>query len=412
MVPNVDKRTFRVLRFLLRPIDFVLTTALLAIIGIAVAIYKSLVHSADRKEYLRHLGVLYDEPKRSLRSEWSSRDPEQVFDFLECAFTTFVPMEGQGNDDEPGVYALARSDDPTVLTEQDAHLWDRYHLDNDSVRTRYREQVQLGRLLVKARSCLYCGSLLRVSATRPLRLWERELRWNYTVRTCTTCGWWCVTHLLDEDSWFFWSRQYMHAYAVMRRYDPLALETPLALARDYLARNPRKLANFDPYRFEELMADCLADALGDHEIIKIGGRKDRGIDIKAVRRNGETTLIEVKRRGDFSRKESVAPIRALHGVMLREGIPRGMVISTAHDFSSEARNEVTHAARTGILEHYSMELLPLADVIELLHPPDSPSRRTPWEECGIHLDVKEPGWETSEDWIDRSALPVELATLY
>ena len=157
------------------------------------------------------------------------------------------------------------------------------------------------------------------------------------------------------------------------------------------------------------MAECLIDVFGDGEIIKLGGRKDGGVDIKAVRSDGETTLVQVKRRADFSKKEGVITVRELHGVMLRERIPRGMIISTAHDSSPAARDEVAQTRRA--LRHYSMELLPLADVVSLLGGPAAPTER-PWEQSGIRLDQNAPGWPGCETWIDRSALPDGLSGLY
>jgi hypothetical protein len=48
--------------------------------------------------------------------------------------------------------------------------------------------------------------------------------------------------------------------------------------------------------------------MGDCEVVHLGGRKDGGIDIKAVRGDGRTTLIQVKRRSDFGRREGVQVI--------------------------------------------------------------------------------------------------------
>lgn len=96
--------------------------------------------------------------------------------------------------------------------------------------------------------------------------------------------------------------------------------------------------------------------------------------------------------------------------MLRERIPSGMIISTAHDFSPAAREEVAQARRG--LHHYSMELLPLADVVALLGAPAPPVER-PWERNGIRLDQNVPGWpQGGQAWIDRSALPDGLSGLY
>lgn len=105
---------------------------------------------------------------------------------------------------------------------------------------------------------------------------------------------------------------------------------------------------YDPYRCEELLADCLRDVYGACEILKLGGRKDEGVDIKAVGSDGQTN---------------------------------------------------------------SMELFTLADVVELLGEPITPSP-VPWERCGIRLNVTEPEWDVEEDWIERTALPPGLSGSY
>lgn len=403
-------------------------TAVLLLLFVVIA--EAVGWILDRWRVRRYVGVLYDEPPRQWglyakvrersfeRSLPEARRPpdvdgegqECVFQYMDCAFTEFTPQLGQSDDDEPEAYRLARLEGPVALREYEARIWGEFRLDDPDERRRYREQVQLGRVLARAKHCLYCNAALRKSFTRELRFSERTFGWRYIVATCDVCGWWCVTHLIQEESWYFWSEAYRHAFAALKRYDPLAVETPLALARDYLARNPHKLARFDPFRFEDLMAECLTEVFGDGEVVKLGGRQDGGLDIKAIRSNGETTLVQVKRRADFSKKEGVVTVRELHGVMLREGVPRGMIITTAHDFSRAARDEVAQTRRT--LHHYSMELLPLADVVSLLGVPAAPIKR-PWEQHGIRLDEQVPGWPNGgRMWIDRSALPSGLSGLY
>jgi hypothetical protein len=271
---------------------------------------------------------------------------------------------------------------------------------------RYATQAPLGLVLTASKHCPYCASLLIVGQTADLRVPDdRSRMWRYETSECAACHWWCVNYRRLNKEIYDDYVEFLTAYAVLRRFDPLAVTTPLDLARDYLRRNPHKLARFDPFRFEDLMTACLRDCYRDAEIVKLGGRNDRGIDIKAVRAGGQTTLIQVKRREDFSRREGVRTVRELHGVMLREGIPRGMVISSAPDFTPAARAEAAQAART--LEHYSMELLSLSDVVELLAIGDQPTEHD-WLAAGIRLDQPEPPWGNEIDWVERRVLPASI----
>lgn len=409
---------------------------LVAVFGAVFLAYKTIAPIYDRYRVRRMAGVL-DLTEAGLsvdgeadlalasRSSFASsvvashdelsvvKREDHVFGYAEMAHTAFIP---DPEDEEWFAFHLARSPRPPDLDydppfdRSDKGIWERFGLDDPELKDRYREEVRLGRLLGRADHCLYCGSRLSKGKTAELRMPMRSRVWQYLTAVCPACGWWCVTYKFEERLFAWDADEYYHAYAVMRRFDPLALSTPLSLAREYLSRNPHKLARFDPYRFEDLMADCLEDYFGDGEIVKLGGRKDRGIDIKAVRAGGKTVLVQVKRRSDFAKREGVKAIRDLHGVMLREGVPRGMVVTTAHDFTSEAKAEVAQARRH--LRHYSMDLLPLADVVSLLGPAEA-SREPPWEAHGIHLDQAEPGWSADEDhWVERAVLPREVEHLF
>jgi hypothetical protein len=214
---------------------------------------------------------------------------------------------------------------------------------------------------------------------------------------CRACGWWCIA--LEKvfygphgqhDEWAY-------AYSILRQYDVSETDVPLREAREYLRRHPDSLARFDPFRFEDLIAGCLRDYFGDGEIVKVGGRQDGGVDVKAFRTSRECTLIQIKRRADFAKSESVRTVRELHGVMLREGVPRGMIITTARRFSRQAEQE--RSATRKRLKHYSMDFFTLRDVVDLLHLP-AHSAQSPWEDL-----APADGWEADPVWIERSALP-------
>lgn len=343
-------------------------------------------------------------------------DDGYAFGYTEVDHAVF---RDYADDDEAAAYWLARLPErPSFCDDEpgafESNPWKDFELDDPANYRRYREGVSLGRLLTKTEHCLYCGATLLRRKTDDLKMHDRSLAWRYHTAECLRCGWWCVTYRLAETALMGLlrdSESYFHAYAVMRRFDPLALDTPLSVARDYLSRNPHKLARFDPYRFEDLVTDCLRDHFGDGEVIKLGGRKDRGIDIKAMRAGGKTVLVQVKRRSDFAKREGVRTIRHLHGVMLREGVPSGMVVTTAHDFTADAKADVAQAESR--LRHYSMDLLPLADLLDLLGRARTP-QRSPWEGHGIHVNRAEPDWQqrSKHRWIERAVLPQEIEHVF
>ncbi|MGN6189875.1 MAG: restriction endonuclease [Conexibacter sp.] len=285
-------------------------------------------------------GVLYVE---SVRQSWkisgrrmslsapahtSRDDGSELLAYAACAHAfQDYPTPPLGGEDD--AFYLARVGDPALARARNPWAWEAWGLDDPATYRRYRDSVPLGRVLTGLRACWHCEGDMYVGRTTSRPVSDSGWKWFYRVAQCPRCGWWLVSRVHYSLGMYGIAELYEHTYAVLRRFDPLAVETPLALAREHLARNPHRAARFDPFRFEELMADCLRECYGDSEIVKLGGRRDGGIDVKAVRTDGTTTLIQVKRRSDFSRREGVEVVRALHGVMLREGATHGMVISTA-----------------------------------------------------------------------------------
>lgn len=327
----------------------------------------------------------------------------QPFGYADVAFTVADYPTSMMGDSEYDAISLATSDDPIAAKE--SSLWATYRLDDPERYHFFRNYIPWGDVLTGAayrkNGCVYCGQAMAYTNTGHERIEDTSWLYSYRKAICGNCGWWVVTCLEESLGIYGVAEEATHAYAVLKQFDPTALHTPLNLARDYLARNHHQLTRYDPYRFEELMADCLRDYFGDAEIVKLGGRHDGGIDIKAVRTNGQTVLIQTKCHADFAKKESVRAVRELHGVMLSEGVPHGMIITTARDFSQAARAESEKASRR--LKGYSMELISLEGVVDLLGAPRGHSRE-PWKELGIQTEGRAT-WEGTEDWVERSALP-------
>ena len=106
-----------------------------------------------------------------------------------------------------------------------------------------------------------------------------------------------------------------------------------------LLNGPRHMAHVDPRAFEKLMQDCLRSAYGPCEVTHLGCTGDGGVDLKLTRNDLGTFLVQVKRRTHLGRNEGVSVVRELNGVLFREGRAKGMVITTAKDFTKAAREE-------------------------------------------------------------------------
>ena len=331
-------------------------------------------------------------------------DSGKVLGYADVAYTTNSYPASPLGDSDYDALALARLARRAARV-RDPDTWDTYGLANPYTWYRYRHFAPLGHALSACSAgagCMYCGTdMTRAETKFSARAGDKWL-FKYISATCPDCGWWHVMQVEEALGANGIAQDLNHAYGVLRRFDPEALSAPLAAVRHYLVRNPHRLARINPFRFEELLADSLRDYFGHSvEIVRLGGRKDGGIDLKAIRSDDTVLLIQVKRRADFTKRESVKVVRELHGAMLREGILNGMVITTAKGFSRATFEEIKKVGRR--LEGYSMQLLPLADVVDILDLAVK-GGGTPWADHGISFEEPYVSWEMREDWVRRSAL--------
>jgi Restriction endonuclease len=98
----------------------------------------------------------------------------------------------------------------------------------------------------------------------------------------------------------------------------------------YLAKNPAKMHDLHPRKFEELVAELFKDKGYDVELTRFS--KDGGFDIRAVKKTEVglgLTLIECK-RFSASRPVGVTLIRGLYGVVEQQKATNGLCITTSY----------------------------------------------------------------------------------
>ena len=215
--------------------------------------------------------------------------------------------------------------------------------------------------------CVYCGKAL--SLTRHIDASTLHLQ------TCANCGWWALTKIAREVE----ANYVIQRYGVAKFFAIDDLNAPLDSLRQFLKDHPDHVAHVNPHRFELLMAECLKDYFGPCEVIHTGRSGDGGVDIKLVCTDGDTYLVQVKRRTHLDRPEGVRVIRELNGVLFREGQAKGMIITTAERFSAHADQETR--IKTPLQGAYEMRLLVFDDIVSMLRLP----RRSPYEPWKQHI---------------------------
>ncbi|OGP51598.1 MAG: hypothetical protein A2Y79_08830 [Deltaproteobacteria bacterium RBG_13_43_22] len=235
-------------------------------------------------------------------------------------------------------------------------------------------------------SCKYCNSslkLFRIGSKSKgfITVTDKHL----DLYCCINCGWWFLERL-EEESHFTGNHFIVNNIeGAVKYYNVDSYDVPIVELRNYLKRHPNDIAYVNPYRFELLMQDCFKDYFGPSEVIHLGKSGDGGIDLKIVKNNKETILVQVKRRFDITKNEGPKVVRELNGVLFRDNIAKGIVVTTSISFTKAAMEETK--VKTPTKKRYCMKLLAFDDVVSILNLPRL-EPYAPWEKYLNELNLK------------------------
>jgi restriction system protein len=103
---------------------------------------------------------------------------------------------------------------------------------------------------------------------------------------------------------------------------------------------------------EQLVAAVFAESFRC-EVRHVGGTADRGTDLFLVL--GDSVVpIQVKRRTQPGRTESVSVVRDLLGVIFRDQRRAGIIVSTADHFSKHAQRDAEEVTRKRLVESFDL----------------------------------------------------------
>lgn len=222
-----------------------------------------------------------------------------------------------------------------------------------------RRSAAAGHAIVSRMSCPYCRSDLGAE-TKDKALASNAF-YDIKIKHCDVCGWWCTEQAsgVMEGG----EKGYLVINSILREFRTSDLDVPVRELRGYLGKHPNALYELHPRKFEELIAAVFSDFFRC-EVELTAQTRDGGVDMYLIRSDG-TYLVQAKRRSDPRAIEGVQAVRELAGVLLTSGYTKGIVVSTAQDFSKPAKREAASPFLNS--QGYLIELINGRRLLEALH---------------------------------------------
>lgn len=195
---------------------------------------------------------------------------------------------------------------------------------------------------------------------------EENFNSKNCLHLCSVCRSWEVRANFEQAGPDGERRRYS-AVACAREYEVENIDPAVGILRDELTRDPNRLSSIEPRMFEHLVADVLKDAWEPCEVRLVGCSGDGGVDLVVIMGTHAEWLVQVKRRLDSRRNESCRVVRELNGTLLRKGRTKGVVVTTARDFTEAARAETEIASESATGEQYEIKLISGPDFISMMN---------------------------------------------
>jgi hypothetical protein len=186
-----------------------------------------------------------------------------------------------------------------------------------------------------------------------LEIWECE------------CGWWEVLESTESDFYGAFSASGILKSGILRKLEASSPNLPIAVLQKELLNKPEILYHIHNKKMEELAASVLSNFY-KCEVVLCGQSHDRGIDLLLIE-SDQPTVVQVKRRCNPEKVESVAEIRHLLGVTLLADSRSCVYVTTSDHFSIEAQSTVSAALTKKIVDKFELfDVHRFLDVLRLV----------------------------------------------
>lgn len=218
--------------------------------------------------------------------------------------------------------------------------------------------------------CRYCSQPVRTCWFHERSDDHQELTESY-LWYCKNCRFWQAEYYSHEEEGSnpesIDSKRYI---SKLKEFDSKLPAGCLSEIAQFIRQRPSVLNSYDPKQFEKLIANVLKANHAYADVTHVGKPADGGVDVFLVDSDQNEWLVQVKRRSDPEKAESVGTVRNLLGAMLQQEKKFGMVVSSADHFSHHAEKAISDVEPQG----YTVQLVDKGKVSRLLDPvlPDRP----------------------------------------
>lgn len=216
---------------------------------------------------------------------------------------------------------------------------------------------------------------------------------------CNRCGFWTYINLCEANG----KLTCKALTSRVKEFDITDLNAPIQGMIKWLKMYPKDMYYVHPRTFELVVRDILNDYLGC-ELCLTKTTRDGGIDLIGFDSVNGKFVVEVKRYAQHNRI-GVKVVRQIAGVLLRENVQRGIIVSTS-EFTHDAKKEAEVFQRNNQLYPVNIDMLSMSQLLSWMAINDSRLQHTSedkyWQEqLRKVLKGEFYSWDEFEEWQKR-----------
>jgi restriction system protein len=199
---------------------------------------------------------------------------------------------------------------------------------------------------------IHVNSLIDVSTLKGVEWHKSENAWE-----CEKCGWWeysFYSYMNDDSGWEVNYKDWELTVnsAILREFEVGSNSIPIEILKSYISKKEDEIFHIHHKKMEELVASIFRNHY-NCEVQIVGKSNDGGVDLILIN-SDEPIMVQVKRRTDRGKTESVKEIRDLIGATLLSDSRKCIFVTTADHFSKSAMKARDCALTKSIVDSFEL----------------------------------------------------------